>query len=582
MFDKESLGKIEKQKKSWEQGELKQSLKRFGLTKSPNEFYTPLDISEHDFIRDVGFPGQYPFTAGKYATQVPGSEPVRGGGHVPSGGGLIRAGRYSGYGTAEDSRDYYKYMISRGQTSGPNLAFDLPTQCGLDPDHPMARGEVGRAGVAVSTLRDFEVIYEAFVGEHDLDKIHSAFTVNPLANIILAMYIALAEKRSIPLNKIRCTPQNDILKEAVARGTQIFPLKHSMRMTQDTIVYGAKHMPLIHPVSITGYHFREAGASREQVLAFTLADAVAYVQLGIDAGLDVDTFVPRLSFLNFSGSLELFKEIALRRAARRMWATITRERFKAKDARSWIMREVGNNMAGSYTATVERPLNNLTRSVIGGVAAALSGDIPTCQPPYDEPLRLGHSLEAMQLAEDAAKILVYEARLSDVIDPLAGSYYVESLTDQIENEAWDIIDKIDGIGGMVVAIESGYIDREIAKSAYQYQKEIETGERVVVGVNKFTGEDELEVTTSRLVPDPYDPEKRAKAEERQMANLTEVRKRRDNKAVETALKELKGAAQDENVNIIPVLVEAVKTYASVGEICDTLKQVFGAYQQPEL
>ena len=582
MFDKESLGKIEKQKKSWEQGELKQSLKRFGLTKSPNEFYTPLDISEHDFIRDVGFPGQYPFTAGKYATQVPGSEPVRGGGHVPSGGGLIRAGRYSGYGTAEDSRDYYKYMISRGQTSGPNLAFDLPTQCGLDPDHPMARGEVGRAGVAVSTLRDFEVIYEAFVGEHDLDKIHSAFTVNPLANIILAMYIALAEKRSIPLNKIRCTPQNDILKEAVARGTQIFPLKHSMRMTQDTIVYGAKHMPLIHPVSITGYHFREAGASREQVLAFTLADAIAYVQLGIDAGLDVDTFIPRLSFLNFSGSLELFKEIALRRAARRMWAKITRERFKAKDARSWIMREVGNNMAGSYTATVERPLNNLTRSVIGGVAAALSGDIPTCQPPYDEPLRLGHSLEAMQLAEDAAKILVYEARLSDVIDPLAGSYYVESLTDQIESEAWHIIDKIDGIGGMVVAIESGYIDREIAKSAYQYQKEIETGERVVVGVNKFTGEDELEVTTSRLVPDPYDPEKRAKAEERQMANLTEVRKRRDNKAVETALKELKGAAQDENVNIIPVLVEAVKTYASVGEICDTLKQVFGTYQQPEL
>jgi len=582
MFDRESLEKIERQRKSWEQGELKQSLKRFGLTKSPNQFYTPLDIREYDFIRDVGFPGQYPFTAGKYATQVPGSEPVRGGGHVPSGGGLIRAGRYSGYGTAEDSRDYYKYMISRGQTSGPNLAFDLPTQCGLDPDYPMARGEVGRTGVAVSTLRDFEVLYEAFVGEHDLDKIHSAFTVNPLANIILAMYIALAEKRGIPLNKIRCTPQNDILKEAVARGTQFFPLKHSMRMTRDTIVYGAKHMPLMHPVSITGYHFREAGASREQVLAFTLADAVAYVQLGIDAGLDVDTFVPRLSFLNFSGSLELFKEIGLRRAARRMWAKITRERFKAKDARSWIMREVGNNMAGSYTATVERPLNNLTRSVIGGVAAALSGDIPTCQPPYDEPLRLGHSLEAMQLAEDAAKILVYEARLSDVFDPLAGSYYVESLTDQIENEAWNIIDKIDGMGGMVAAIESGYIDREIAKSAYQYQKEIETGERVVVGVNKFVGEDELEVTTSRLVPDPYDPEKRAKAEERQIANLTEVRKRRDNKVVEIALKELKRAAQDENVNIIPALVEAVKTYASVGEICDTLKQVFGSYQQPEL
>ncbi len=582
MFDRQSLEQMERKRKLWEEGELKRSLKNFGLTKSPNEFCTPLDIKEHDFLRDVGFPGEYPFTAGRYATQVPGSEPVRGGGHVPSGGGLVRTGRYSGYGTAEDSRDYYKYMISRGQTSGPNLAFDLPTQCGFDPDHPMASGEVGRTGVAISTLRDFEVLYEAFVGELDLDKIHSAFTMNPLANVILAMYIALAEQRGIPLNKIRCTPQNDILKEAVARGTQIFPLKHSMRMIRDTIVYGITYMPLMHPISITGYHFREAGASRIQTLAFTLADAIAYVQLGVDAGLDVDKFVPRLSFLNFSGSLELFKEIALRRAARRMWAKITRDRFKAKDARSWIMREVGNNMSGSYTATVERPLNNLTRSVIGGIAAALSGDIPTCQPPYDEPLRLGHSAEAMQLAEDAARILLYEARLCDVIDPLAGSYYVESLTDRTENEAWELIDRIDRKGGMVAAIELGYIEREIAESAYQYQKEVETGERVIVGVNKFVGEDELEVNTNRLVPDPYDPEKRAKAEERQIANLAEVKRQRDNKAVQTTLKRLKEAAQDESVNIIPPLVETVKTYATVGEICDTLKQVFGTYQQPEL
>ncbi len=582
MFDRKRLEQMERKRKLWEEGELERSLKRFGLTRSPNEFYTPLDIKEHNFLSDVGFPGEFPFTAGSYATQVPGSEPVRGGGHVPSGGGLVRTGRYSGYGTAEDSRDYYKYMISRGQTSGPNLAFDLPTQCGFDPDHPMASGEVGRAGVAISTLRDFEVLYEAFVGELDLDKIHSAFTINPLANVILAMYIALAEQRGIPLNKIRCTPQNDILKEAVARGTQIFPLKYSMRMARDTIVYGVSYMPLMHPISITGYHFREAGASRIQTLAFTLADAIAYVQLGVDAGLDVDKFVPRLSFLNFSGSLEFFKEIALRRAARRMWAKITRDRFKAKDARSWIMREVGNNMSGSYTATVERPLNNLTRSVIGGIAAALSGDIPTCEPPYDEPLGLGHSVEAMQLAEDAAKILLHEARLCDVLDPLAGSYYVESLTDQTENEAWELINRIDRTGGMVAAIELGYIEREIAESAYQYQKEVETGERVIVGVNKFVGEDELEVNTNRLVPDPYDPEKRAKAEERQIANLAEVKRQRDNKAVQTTLKRLKEAAQDESVNIIPPLVETVKTYATVGEICDTLKQVFGTYQQPEL
>jgi methylmalonyl-CoA mutase N-terminal domain/subunit len=582
MFNRESLERIEKQRKSWEENRLAQSLKRFGLTRSPNQFYTPLDIREHDFLRDVGFPGRYPFTAGRYPTQVPGSEPVRGGGHVPSGGGLIRAGRYSGYGTAEDSRDYYKYMISRGQTSGPNLAFDLPTQCGLDPDDPMAKGEVGRVGVAISTLRDMEILYEAFVGDNDLDKIHSAYTINPLANVILAMYIALAEKRGIPLSKIRCTPQNDILKEAVARGTQIFPLKHSMRMTRDTIVYGANYMPLLHPISITGYHFREAGATRVQTLAFTLADAIAYVQLGIKAGLDVDTFIPRLSFLNFSGSMELFKEVALRRAGRRMWAKITKERFKAKDTRSWIMREVGNNMSGTYTATVERPLNNLTRTVIGGVAAALSGDIPTCYPPYDEPLRLGHSMEALQLTEDAGRILVYEAKLCDVMDPLAGSYYVESLTDQTEAEAWEIIEKIDEMGGMVAAIESGYIDRAIAESAYQFEKEIESGERVIVGVNRFVGESEIEVTTNRLVPDPYDPEKRVKAEERQIAKLFEIRKQRDNKAVAATLKQLKEAAQDETVNIIPVLVEAVKTYASVGEICQSLKEVFGNYQQPQL
>lgn len=582
MFDKNSLENIRKSRESWKQQELKQALQRFGITENPNRFYTPLDIEEHDFIRDTGFPGKYPFTAGAYATQVPGSEPVKGGGHVPSGGGLVRAGRYSGYGTAEDSRDYYKYMISRGQTSGPNLAFDLPTQCGLDPDDPMAKGEVGRVGVAISTLKDMEILYEPYTGENDLHKIHSAFTINPLAVVILAMYIAIAEKRSLPLNEVRCTPQNDILKEAVARGTQIFPLHHSMRVTRDIMIYGIEHMPLLRPLNITGYHFREAGATRAQTLAFTLADAIAYVQLGIDAGLDIDVLLPRISFLNFSGSLELFKEVALRRAARRMWAKITRERFKAKNPRSWIMRDVGNNMSGTYTATFERPLNNLTRTVIGGVAAAFSGDIPTCYPPYDEALELGHSIEALQLSEDAGRIIMHEARLCEVLDPLAGSYYVESLTDEIENEAWGIIEKIDGMGGMVAAIESGYIDREIAGSAYQYEKEIANGERIIVGVNRFTGEEEVEVTVNRTVPNPYDPERREQAEERQIARLNEIRKSRDNNAVAEALGRLKEAAGNDNINIVPVLVEAVKTYASIGEISRSLNEVFGVYQQPQI
>lgn len=581
MFRKECFKKIEKEKKAWEDGEVAHQLNKFSLDKSPNRFYTPLDIKDHDFLKDVGFPGKFPFTAGKYPTQVLGSEPVRGGGHLASGGGLVRAGRYSGYGTAEDTRDYYKYMISIGQRSGPNIAFDLPSQCGLDPDHPQAKGEVGNAGVAISTFRDFETVYEAFVGEHDLDKIASNFTINPMAPVVVAMYIALAEKRGIPLNKLRCTPQHDILKESVARGTQIFPLKHSMRLLRDTIVFFTKYMPLAHPVSITGYHFREAGANRPQVLAFTMADAIAYLQLGIDAGLDVDEFAPRLSFLNFSGSPELFKEVALRRAARRMWAKIMRYRFKAKKPTSWILHDAGGSMAGHYHLTVARPLNNLVRAIIGGVAEALSGDIPTCMPPYDEALGLGHSLEAQQLAHDAARILLYEARLCDTIDPLAGSYYVESLTDQIENEAWKLIETIDKMGGMVAAIETGYISNEIAQSAYHYQREVENSERVIVGVNKFTEENELAVTTNRVVPDPYDSGKRMRAEERQIRNVIEIRKLRDNEMVKGTLGKLIEAAQDESTNLIRPLVEAVKSYATVQEINDTLKIVFGSYEEPE-
>jgi methylmalonyl-CoA mutase N-terminal domain/subunit len=582
MFDKRYLDETERKKRKWEEGPLKKSLEKFGIGQSPNRFYTPLDIRTHDFLKDVGFPGEYPFTTGGYPTHVPGNAPVRGGGHVPSGGGLVRPGRYSGYGTPEDTRDYYKFMISSGQTSGPNLAFDLPTQLGFDSDNPVAHGTVGKVGVAIDTLRDFETIYEAFTGQLDLDHIHSAFTINSMANIILAMYIAIAEGRGIPADKLRCTLQNDILKEFVARGTQVFPIRPSMRMVRDTIVYSVRYMPLMHPISITGYHYRESGASREQTLAFTLADAIAYAETATAAGLDVNQFLPRFSFLNFSGSLEMFKEIALRRAARRMWAKITRERLKAENPKNWIMREVGNNMAGNYTATVQRPLNNIIRAAIGGIAAALSGDIPTCHPPYDEPLQLGHSLEALQLADDSARIIMHEARLCDVIDPLAGSYYVESLTDEIEEKAWAIINKINEIGGMVCAIEAGWVQRQIAASSYQYQKEIETGKRIIVGVNEFVGPDEIEVLTTRAVPDLYDPVKRASAEERQMDNLAQVKRERDNQAAKAALARLKEAAMDETVNIIPPLMEAVKTYATVGEICATLKEVFGSYEPEEL
>ena len=578
LFDKRMLSEIEKRRKSWEEGAVRKALMRFGVDKSPTKYYTPLDVKDYNFLTKVGFPGEYPFTAGEYPTVVPGSGPRRGGYHLAGGPGLVRAGRYSGYGSSEDTRDYYRYMQSIGSEAGPNIAFDLPTQCGLDSDDPMAKGEVGRTGVAVDTLRDFEIIYESFTGKMDLDRIASAFTTNATTNIILAMYIALAEKRGISHDKLRCTLQNDILKEYIARGTQIFPLEPSLRMTRDTFTYTIKNMPQVHPISICGYHIREAGANRTQTLAFTLANCITYVDLGIKAGLDIDEFAPRLSFLNWSGSLEIFKEVALRRAFRRMYASLLKDRFKAKNPRSWIIPHAEGGFAGCYTMTRNRALNNLVRGVIGGVIGGLLGAIPNCGPPYDEPLGLGWSIEAQQLEEDADRILTYETDLLEARDPLAGSYYVEALTDQIEEGAWQIINKIEGMGGMVNAIKGGYVQREIAASAYQYQQEIESTERTVVGVNRFIGEHEFEVTVKRTIEHPYNPERRARAEAKQTANLTKVKRERDNKLVKQTLKRVEEAARDDGCNIIPPILEAVKAYASTGEICGTLKKVFGSYE----
>ncbi len=574
MFRQDRIGQVERRRKQWQEGTLKRSLERFGV-KEGRRFYTPADVKHFDFLEKVGFPGGYPFTADIYPSSVPG---VSGAGYAVSGGGLVRAGDYSGYGTAEDTRDFYQYMARHHRVGGPNIAFDLPTQCGYDSDHPMARGEVGKVGVAVDTLRDFEVIYEAFAGDDDLDRIASNFTINAPCNVILAMYIALAQQRGIAIHKLRGTPQNDILKEFVARGTYIFPPQPSMRMIRDTITYCTEHMPLMNTVSICGYHLREAGATGAQVLGFTFSNAISYVKLGIDAGLDVDAFVPRLSFLNFGGSMHFFAEIALHRASRRMWAKIMGERFGAKNPRSWILRANTRAGIGNVSTTLQRPLSNLTRSVIGGVASALSGGGGDVRPRYDEPLGLGHSVEAYQLQADARRILEYECKLNEVIDPLAGSYYVETLTDQIEEEAWEIIHRIDAMGGAVAAIENGHMQREIARSAYEYQRQIETGERVIVGVNRFTGEQELEVLTSRLVEHPYDPKKRAEAEEKQLRKLAQVKRERDNGQVKASLRRLNEEAKDEKANLIPPILAAVKADATIGEICDVLRGVFGEYQ----
>jgi methylmalonyl-CoA mutase N-terminal domain/subunit len=496
---------IRQREREWKEGTVKKALKRFPFLKeSPSRFYTPLDMKKFDFLEKIGFPGEYPFTAGTYAFD-PTVGLSRFAAQAPSGSsGRTRAAMYSGYGTSEDTRDYYQDLINRGGRGGPNLAMDLPTQCGYDSDNPMIEGEVGKVGVAIDSLRDFEIIYEPYQGDLNLDNISSNYTMNAAAIYLMALYAALAENRGIPLEKLKATPQNDVLKEYIARGTYIFPPTPAMRLFRDTLVFLNKHMPSVNITSIGGYHIREAGATRKQDLAYSMAIAIAYFQEGIDAGLDIDAFAPRFTFNAFGGSMELLEEIAFQRAARRMYARILKERFGAKNPRSMIIRQPITAHIGPSDTTIQRPLNNLTRAVVGAIAGALSGGRPAPFPPYDEPLGLGWSREAQQLSNDAGRI---------------GSYAMEAITDEIEAEAWDELNKIEEMGGAVAAIESGYMAREVSRSAYERQKSIASGETLVVGVNCFTGDDELEVETTRLVPHPYDPTKRERAEKKQIADV---------------------------------------------------------------
>ena len=571
---------ISKKRREWEESCVKPSLKRFGIKESPARFYTPNDIPDFDFLEKVGFPGDYPFTAGGYAIPTPGLAPSVGSGFQDTGKGLVRAGQYSGYGTAENTREYYQKMIGMGQVGGPNLAFQLPTQCGYDSDHPRAKGEVGKTGVAIDSLQDMEIVYEPFQGDRDIDKIASNWTINAPASMILAMYIALAEQRNISPAKLRGTLQNDILKEYVGRGTQIFPPGPSMRLVRDSMVYCTENLPLLNYLSCCSTHIRLAGCTREQAIGILLANAAAYIQLGIDAGLDVDVFMRRFTFLGIGGSIEMLKEVAANRALRRMFARMMKERFKAKSKRTMMMKTnlLARTLESDYT--IQRPLNNLTRSVIGGIAAAMVGGTPSSGTgfPWDEPLGLGHSDEAWQLQRDAARIIQFEAKLGEVMDPLAGSYYIENLTDEIEKDAWEIYNKIEELGGSLAAIEKGWMQQEIARAAYKQQKDVESQNKIMVGANSFKGEGEIEVMTERKVAHPYDPKKREEAEKYQIAKLAKLRKERDNTAVEKTLSRLKKAAQDETINLMPFFIDAVKTYATIGEMSDALREIFGEHQ----
>ncbi|MDY6934794.1 MAG: methylmalonyl-CoA mutase family protein [Spirochaetota bacterium] len=578
MSNEDIYNNIEQAKKEWEEKVLTPAYQRFGQQESPTKIYTPLDVKDFDYMKDVGLPGQYPFTGATYPTNIFGlgiKMMAIGGGDLP----LRRAAIYSGYGTSEDTRDYYKEEISRGFTGGPNLALDLPTQCGLDSDNPTVEGEVGKVGVAIDTLKDFEIIFEPFVNGRDLDKIGTNITINAASNILMAMYLALADKRGVSWDKLRSTPQNDILKEFVSRGTYIYPPRPSMRMFRDSLVFFNKNCPGINITSIGGYHIREGGATRIQDLAFSMAIGIAYIQEGINAGLDIDSFAPKFTFNAFGGSMEFFKEIGFQRAARRMWARILKERFGAKKQESMRIRVPAAAHIGCSSTTKQRALNNVTRAIVGGIAGALSGGPPAAFPPYDEALGLGWSREAKQLMIDAVRILILEAKLSDVIDPLAGSYYVESLTNEIEEEAWDELKKIEEMGGAVAAIEDGYMQREVAKSAAEKQRKIDDREEFVVGVNCFTDDTELDVTTSKIVENPYNPEKRAKAEEKQKQRLSEIKSKRDNKEVSRLLKDLKEAAKDESKNLMPIFIDCAKAYVSEQEQCDVLREVFGEWER---
>ncbi|ATY85168.1 methylmalonyl-CoA mutase [Kyrpidia spormannii] len=497
------------------------------------------------YLENVGFPGEFPYTRGVQRTMYRGR--------------FWTMRQYAGFGTAEETNRRFRYLLEQGQT-GLSTAFDLPTQIGYDSDHPMARGEVGKVGVAISSLADMEQLFDGI----PLDKVTTSMTINAPASVLLAMYIAVGEKQGVPAEKLGGTVQNDILKEYVARGTYIFPPKPSMRLITDVFAYCSEKVPHWNTISISGYHIREAGATAVQELAFTLANGIAYVQAAVDRGLDVDDFAPRLSFF-FNAHNHFFEEVAKFRAARRMWARIMRERFGAKDPKSWQLRF--HTQTGGSTLTAQQPDNNIVRVTLQALAAVLGGTQSLHTNSRDEALALPTE-ESARIALRTQQIIAYESGVADTVDPLAGSYYVEELTDEIERRAMEYIEKIDEMGGAVQAVEMGYMQQEIRDAAYETQMAIENGDEIVVGVNAFRIEDEPEPELLRVDP---------QLGERRREELAKLRSGRNASAVEQALNRLREAAMGTD-NLMPPILDAVRAYATLGEICGVLRDVFGEYR----
>jgi methylmalonyl-CoA mutase N-terminal domain/subunit len=508
--------------------------------------YTPLDVGALDYCDDLGFPGEPPFTRGAQPTMYRGR--------------LWTMRQYAGFATPEETNKRYKYLLENGQT-GLSVAFDLPTQIGYDSDHPLSDGEVGKVGVAIDTLKDMEMLFD----DIPLDKVSTSMTINSTAAVLLAMYIAVAEKQGIKSEVLQGTIQNDILKEYAARGTYIYPPAESMRIVTDIFAFCKDRVPRWNTISISGYHMREAGCTAVQEVAFTLADGIAYVEAAVLAGLDVDSFASRLAFF-FCCHNTFIEEIAKFRAARRLWAKIMRERFKAKKNESCVLRF--HTQTAGCSLTAQQPDNNIVRVAFQALAAVLGGTQSLHTNSKDEAYALPTE-DSVRLALRTQQLIAYESGVADIIDPLGGSYAIEALTDEIEKKSMEYIKKIEAMGGAIKAIQTGYIQAEIAESAYRYQKEIETNKRIIVGLNQFQMEEEPLKNIHRVKPG---------LEQYQKEKLANVKKERNNIKVKESLSFLKIAAQGTDNLLVPIL-EAVRVYATLGEISDTLREVFGEYKQ---
>lgn len=559
MFDKKELESIKAAKDKWEETTLQQTLTRSPerrakfITASSEQIdrlYTPLDIADMAYDSDLAMPGEYPYTRGVHATMHRGR--------------LWTMRMFAGFGTAEETNARFKYLLAHGET-GLSTAFDMPTLYGYDTDAPQAVGEFGTCGVAVSSLADMEILYDGI----PVDQVTTSMTINSPAAIIWAMYIAAAEKRGISREKLGGTIQNDILKEYIAQKEFIFPPQPSMRLVADTMEFGTREVPQWNTISISGYHIREAGSTALQELAFTLVDGMEYVRWGVARGMKIDEFAPRLSFF-FNAHNDFFEEIAKYRAARRIWAKWMREKMGAQNPRSWLMRF--HTQTAGVSLTAQQPLNNVARVALQALAAVLGGTQSLHTDSYDEAWAVP-SQEAAMLALRTQQIIANETGVTNTIDPLGGSYFLEALTNKMEKQAWEYFARVEKLGGVLPAIEKGFFQREIAESAARYQTEIEKKERVIVGVNEYVVDEQLKVPLLRM------DEAGAR---HQIARLNRVRAERDNSAVQAKLDAIRDGANKPNINLMPLFTDAVKAYATLGEIMGVLRKEWGEYKEPAI